>query len=178
MKKVLCFLIVVQTSYLAIGQVVENENDKYPPLTTFTAEEDHQDMMEQLGIQKLRPGPSGNESAPNHANYDESKANPCPQLPDVLTAKNGQMVSSPEMWWNRRRPEIVEDTEREMYGRLPDNIPDVSWEVKITDHEYVGRIPVIAKQLIGRVDNVPDMARASGFCLYLLKLADLGICFK
>jgi len=26
----------------------------------------------QPGIKSLRPGPSGNESAPNHANYDES----------------------------------------------------------------------------------------------------------
>ena len=33
-------------------------------------------MMDQLGIKALRPGPSGNEKAPNHANYDESKANP------------------------------------------------------------------------------------------------------
>ena len=42
---------------------------------TFTAEQDHQNMMDQLGIKALRPGPSGNEEAPNHANYDESKAN-------------------------------------------------------------------------------------------------------
>ena len=35
-------------------------------------------MMAQLGIRKLRPGPSGNESAPNHANYDEALANPYP----------------------------------------------------------------------------------------------------
>ena len=39
-------------------------------------------MMDQLGIKALRPGPSGDESAPNHANYDESKANPYPDLPD------------------------------------------------------------------------------------------------
>ena len=36
-------------------------------------------MMEQLGIKALRPGPSGNESAPNHANYDEALANPYPR---------------------------------------------------------------------------------------------------
>ena len=39
---------------------------------------DHRDMMEQLGIKRLRPGPSGNESAPNHANSDEALANPYP----------------------------------------------------------------------------------------------------
>ena len=50
-------------------------------------------MMEQLGIKALRPGPSGNESEPNHANYDESKANPYPDLPDPLTLKNGKKVT-------------------------------------------------------------------------------------
>ena len=39
---------------------------------------DHQHMKEQLGIKTLRPGPSGNENAPNHANYDEALANPYP----------------------------------------------------------------------------------------------------
>jgi hypothetical protein len=47
----------------------------------------------------------------------------------------------------------VEDFESEVYGRLPKNIPDVTWIVKITDREFVGRIPVIAKQLTGHVDN-------------------------
>ena len=55
---------------------------------------DHQQMMAQLGIRKLRPGPSGNESAPNHANYDEATANPYPNLPDLLTLKNGTKVTT------------------------------------------------------------------------------------
>lgn len=126
---------------------------KYPEPVTFTNEQDHQNMMDQLGIKSLRPGPSGNENAPNHANYDESLANPCPELPELLVTKSGKQVTSPEMWWNIRRPEIIENVERELYGKLPENIPSVSWEVKITDYERVGRIPVVAKQLIGHVDN-------------------------
>jgi hypothetical protein len=43
-------------------------------LAAATAD-DHKDMMRQLGIKALRPGPSGREGAPNQANYDESKAN-------------------------------------------------------------------------------------------------------
>jgi hypothetical protein len=120
---------------------------------TFTAEQDHQNMMDQLGIKALRPGPSGNESAPNHANYDESKANPYPDLPDLLTLNNGGRVTTAEMWWKQRRPEIVEDLEREVYGRLPSKIPAVTWTVAVTDHEFVGFMPVIAKKLIGHVDN-------------------------
>src|SRR6187455_2499823 len=100
-----------------------------PEPKTWTAAEDHQNMMNQLGIKSLRPGPSGNESAPNHANYDESKANPYPDLPEVLTLKNGKKVTTPGMWWKQRRPEIVEDFEREVYGRLPADIPKVTWSV-------------------------------------------------
>src|SRR5690348_2661698 len=70
-----------------------------PEPKNWTAAEDHQNMMDQLGIKALRPGPSGNESAPNHANYDEATANPFPNLPDVLTLKNGKKVATPEMWW-------------------------------------------------------------------------------
>lgn len=109
--------------------------------------------MHQLGIKALRPGPSGDESAPNHANYDESVANPFPNLPDVLMLKNGKKVTTPAMWWNQRRPEIVEDLEREVYGRIPRETPKVTWTVTVTDKEFVGRVPVIAKQLVGHVDN-------------------------
>src|ERR1700683_1707598 len=88
---------------------------------------DHQNMMDQLGIKDLRPGPGGNESAPNHANYDEATANPFPNLPDVLTLKNGKKVTTAEQWWNQRRPEIVEDFDREVLGRVPKNMPKVTW---------------------------------------------------
>ncbi len=124
-----------------------------PRPVTFTAEQDHQNMMEQLGIGTLRPGPSGNEKAPNHANYDESRANPFPNLPDPLTLKNGVKVTSPAMWWHKRRPEIVEDLEREVYGRVPANVPKVTWSVKAIDKEWIGFHPVIAKEVIGHVDN-------------------------
>ena len=123
------------------------------PPVTFTAEQDHQNMMDQLGIKALRPGPSGDEKAPDHANYDPALANPYPNLPDALTLKNGRKVTSAAMWWDKRRPEIVEDMEREIYGRLPKNLPKVTWTVAVTDHEFIGRIPVIAKQMIGHVDN-------------------------
>src|ERR671936_672890 len=68
--------------------------------------QDHQQMMEQLGIRALRPGPSGNEQAPNHANYDEAVANPFPKLPDPLTLNDGRKVTSADVWWKQRRPEI------------------------------------------------------------------------
>jgi hypothetical protein len=119
------------------------------------ARADQADMLAQLGIKALRPGPSGS-TAPgtvNPANYDPAKANPYPDYPDVLTLKNGQKVTTAEMWWKQRRPEIVEDFEREVIGRIPANVPKVTWEVTETVHTKVGDVPVIAKRVIGHVDN-------------------------
>jgi hypothetical protein len=153
MKKycALVFLLLVVHIALAQGQVIDSS--KYPKPVSFTAQQASDHMLQQLGITKLRPGPSGNESAPNHANYDESLANPCPQLPDALTTKTGKKVTTPDMWWKQRRPEIAEDIEREVYGRVPKQTPKVTWTVKVTDREFIGRTPVIVKQLVGRVDN-------------------------
>src|SRR5437762_12256539 len=153
MKEIAFSLLIIIISYAAVAQPPKIDSSKYPHLTTFTAQQDHDNMMQQLDIKKLRPGPSGNESAPNHANYDESLANPCPQLPDILTTKDGKKVTTADMWWKQRRPEIAEDIEKEMYGRVPKNIPKVTWTVKVTDREFIGFTPVIAKQLIGHVNN-------------------------
>ena len=119
----------------------------------FTAEEDRKNMMDQLGIKSLRPGPKSDPNVPGHANYDPSIATPYPDLPDLLTLKSGKKVTTPDVWWKQRRPEIVEDMEREVYGRLPKKIPSVKWTVLISEREFVGRTPVIAKQLVGHVDN-------------------------
>lgn len=148
----LLFAMLCAEAFLALAQTHAPVEALLPPVA-FTAEQDHQNMMNQLGIKALRPGPSGNEKAPNHANYDERLANPYPNLPDILTLKNGQKVTNAEMWWKQRRPEIVEDMEREVYGRMPANVPKVSWMVAVTDKEFVGFTPVIAKKLIGHVDN-------------------------
>jgi hypothetical protein len=120
----------------------------------WTAQQDHKNMMEQLGIKKLRPGPSGRNGATNSANYDPEKANPYPELPDPLKLKNGRPVTTADAWWKQRRPEIVEDFEREVFGRIPSNVPKVTWSVvsNVTDG-LVGTLPANGKQLVGHVDN-------------------------
>ena len=90
-------------------------------------------MMEALGIKSLREGANGmNRNAPNAANYDESKVKAF-TLPDPLVCKDGTKVTTPEQWWTKRRPEIVEDFDREVYGRVPKDVPKVTWEV--TEHD-------------------------------------------
>ena len=122
------------------------------PPKMWTAQQDHQDMLDQLGIKVLRSGPSGNETAPNHANYDEAVANPYPNLPDVLTLKNGAKVTTAAMW-TARRQEIVEEFDREVYGRVPANTPKVTWTVTRTVEATVGGRAVVGKALTGHVDN-------------------------
>ncbi len=129
------------------------QSTSVPPPVTFTSEQDHQNMMDQLGIEALRPGPSGDEKAPNHANYDESIANPYPNLPDPLTMNDGQKVTTAKTWWDQRRPELVEMFDKYVYGRVPKDVPKVTWTVTAVDHERLGFSPVIAKDLLGTVDN-------------------------
>jgi hypothetical protein len=137
--------LLILSAAIAIGQ---------EPLT-WTTQQDHQNMKDQLGIKTLRPGPSGRAAAgePNAANYDPAKANPYPDLPDPLTLKSGRKVTNADSWWKQRRPEIVEDFEREVIGRVPANAPSVTWKLKQTTNTQVGGVPVIAKQLVGHVDN-------------------------
>jgi hypothetical protein len=125
-----------------------------PAPMSWTANQDHQNMMEQLGIDTLRQGADGNNrAATNYQNTDEASANPFPNLPDPLTLKNGGKVTTPETWWNQRRPEIVEDFDREVYGRVPANVPKVTWKVTSVTKTNHGAVPVITKQLVGHVDN-------------------------
>lgn len=154
MKKIFLFFIAVMIADLIIAQDTVMNGVKYPKPVNFSSQQNQENMMQQLGITKLRPGPSGNESAPNHANYDTTKADPCPQLPDILTTKNGEKVATADRWWKVRRPEIVEDYESEIYGRIPKNVPKVRWEVRVTDREFISFFtPVVAKEIIGHVDN-------------------------
>jgi hypothetical protein len=111
--------------------------------------DDHQNMMNQLGIKALRRGPDPN----NQATFDEAIANPYTNsMPDVLTMKDGTKVTRPKQW-PARRAEIQEDFEREVYGRIPANVPKVTWEVTATTPGTNGGIPTITKTLVGHVDN-------------------------
>jgi hypothetical protein len=140
---------------IALAPATAQQKADLPEPKNWTAVEDHRQMMEQLGIKALRPGPSGNEQDPNHANYDESKANPFLTLPEVLTFKDGTKVTSARQW-PRRRAEIVEDFEREVYGRIPKNVPKVTWTVTASDTGTVGGRAVVGQQLTGHVDNSSD----------------------
>src|SRR5258708_38251323 len=80
-------------------------------------QEDHQRLMDLLHMSTIRRGRDGNNKEPPfYANYDASKANPFPKLPDPLVLKNGNPVKKAAHWWKLRRPELVERAHREVYG--------------------------------------------------------------
>ena len=127
--------------------------DSSPPPVHLTVEQDHQRILDLLHISSLRRGPDGDPKSPNAANFDESKVNPELTLPDPLILNDGVKVTTPEMWWKQRRPEIVEQFDCEIYGRVPKDTPKVKWEVLSTTSEENSGVPVITKKLLGHVDN-------------------------
>lgn len=147
MKKII-ILLAFGLSLAAQAQFSQATRDSLNKLSA----QDHQLMMRKLGVTKLRPGPSGNPEAPNAANTDESKASPYTSLPDPLVFNDGTAVNTAEEW-EKRRLEILEDFDREIYGRVPENTPVVSWEVVSEKDTVDGGYPVKVKELAGHVDN-------------------------
>jgi hypothetical protein len=87
----------------------------------------------------------------NWTNYDLARADRFP-VPDALTLKNGERVRDADTWWRRRRPEILADFVNEIYGRIPENTPKVTWEVTAVERDALGGAATL-KHVVGRIDN-------------------------
>src|SRR5450631_1899391 len=159
MKKISGFLlaglIIALHGYAQFGKLSPADSIYWANIRKLTLL-DYQNMLDQLHIDSTRPGPSGNPQAPNAANSDESKATQYTSLPNPLVLNNGQPVNTAKIWWEQRRPEIVEYFDREIYGRVPKNIPKVTWELVSTTYDTSNHVPAITKKLIGHVDNSAD----------------------
>src|SRR5215471_9210013 len=111
--------------------------------------DDYQNMLDQLGIKKMRRGRDSKVKDTS----DEATANPYKEsMPDLMTFKDGTKVKTADQW-PKRRAEIALDFEREVYGRIPQNVPKVKWEVTSTVEGESGGIATVTKTLVGRVDN-------------------------
>jgi hypothetical protein len=110
---------------------------------------DYQDMLDRLGIKQIRKG----RDARIKDTSDEATANPYKDsMPDLMTFKDGTRVQTADQW-PKRRAEIVEALEREVYGRIPKNVPEVKWEVTNTTEGESGGIATVTRTLVGHVDN-------------------------
>lgn len=115
---------------------------------------DYQNMLDQLGIVAPREGRQPNsKDESKHPNYNELSANPYPFYPEVLVMNDGRKVTSAKMWYKKRRPEIVRMFEDEVYGHIPENVPEVTWSVTKEERTELNGIPVIIRTLSGEVDN-------------------------
>ena len=95
-----------------------------------TAERDRE--LKLLGITDMQPGATAYDiGKPGNANYDESKANPYPNLPPLLVMNNGTKVKTPAQWAKRRK-EIQAAFDEDVYGKYPEHIPAVTWTVANT----------------------------------------------
>lgn len=147
MKQFIIIIIFFGFVDQSIAQFSQQERDSIYRLS----EQNHQLMLKELGIESLRPGPSGNPNDPNAANSDESKVSEY-KLPDLLISKDGSKVNSVSEW-EKRRLEIKEDFDAEVYGRFPENIPAVNWKVVSRKDSIIGKYPVLIEELLGVVDN-------------------------
>lgn len=131
------------------GQLSQAARDSINKIT----QADYAQMLGQLGLKRsdMRPGPSGDPAAPNAANRFEEKVNTY-ALPDPLIFKNRKKVAT-STDWAKRRLEIIADFEQEIYGRLPEKIPSVKWDVIAVNDTAVGNFPIKEKRLKGVVDN-------------------------
>ncbi len=109
-----------------------------------------------------RADPKGNPvrlaKATGHvSNYSEEKVRPY-TLPDPLVMANGERVTGADKWFNGRRPEILQFYREQIYGRVPDAVPHVSWEVAETEPTARGGAAVM-KRVVGRMGDKPDGPR-------------------
>ena len=149
MGKIRLLLFFVLVPFVVNGQFMRQNQDSIRQLT----QQDYKKMLELVKISATRPGPSGTPTAPNAANSDESKATQYTSVPDPLVFNDGKPVKTAKEWYQKRRPEIVELFDREIYGRVPKDVPKVKWEIVKTSNDTVAKILVITKKLVGHVDN-------------------------
>ena len=88
MKHLAAALLMLSTLASAQAPVLTPEQQAAREQQNQATARDHQQMLDQLGITKLRPGPSGDPKSPDSANYDEARANPYPDWPDPLRAQD------------------------------------------------------------------------------------------
>ncbi len=112
--------------------------------------DDYQNMLDQLGIKKMRKGRDGRAKVDTSDEKTANRFKDC--MPDLMTFKDGTKVKTADDW-PKRRAEIVEDFEREVYGRIPKNVPKVKWEITNTTEGETAGIATVTKTLAGHVDN-------------------------
>jgi len=137
LKRIPAYLIIIVISCISpFSRVSGQVNDSISRLT----DEDYRLTLKMLDVEEA-PGVSvaGSESSSF-------------TLPDPLIFWNGKKVSNARQW-EKRRQEIMEDYDSEVYGRVPDKVPPVEWITTREKDTVEGNYGVHMKRLLGKVDN-------------------------
>jgi hypothetical protein len=144
----LLLAVVLLTTAPSSGQVKGPQKGKQPDFIP-AGYDDYQNMLDRLGIKQTRKGRDSKVKDTS----DEATASPYKDtMPALMTFKDGTKVTKADQW-PKRRAEIVEDFEREVYGRIPKNVPKVTWKVTNTVEGESDGIATVTKTLVGTVDN-------------------------
>lgn len=115
---------------------------------------DYENMKSQIGVKETNPRRDSQAADPAlRPNYNELLANPFPFYPDPFTTFCGKKVKNARMWYKVRRPEIKEVFEREVYGRIPENVPNVDWQIAREYDAKLADMDIVIRELRGIVDN-------------------------
>ncbi|MCA9211796.1 MAG: hypothetical protein KDB27_01930 [Planctomycetales bacterium] len=110
-------------TYLATLAPALFRHDVRPAGTSGSA-----DNVRFLGGRDLQGNPVRFAKRSGHvSNYDEAKV-PAYSLPDPLKTADGRTVTTAAQWKDRRA-EILNFYEEQIYGRVPENAPSVTWKV-------------------------------------------------
>jgi hypothetical protein len=100
------------------------------------------------------------------SNYDEARAGG-DRLPDPLMMNDGTRVADAASWWSRRRPELLELFQRDVYGRIPASVPSVTFDVVSVDSTTFTGVAVV-KHVVGHVAGArPGAAPKVDITMYL-----------
>lgn len=122
---------------------------------------DYRATLGRLGITAIRPGADGfNRDAPNAANRDEARVGSY-TLPPLLVDAAGRPVTG-SGGWHRRRREIVELFDSQIYGRVPANAPAIRWDFTAQETNQVGGMAIVTRHYLGHAAvsglNSPPLA--------------------
>jgi hypothetical protein len=151
--------VVTGVTFAALGTAQEPADVQPPPGARGNA-----DNVPFIGKSDAQGNPVRLAKATGHvSNYSEEKVPPY-DLPDPLLLTNGRRVTTADEWFKQRRPEILQIYQTQVYGRVPDNAPRVTWEVTESGGSYRDGLGSI-KRLAGRMGSGPD-ERTMNLTLY------------
>ena len=86
-------------------------------------------------------------------NYDDNKTGLYTPI-DLSKIKDGTVITTPEQWWNLRRPEIYKDITEQVWGVIPPDsiLPRVTFSRVISTGEGAGSV-YIQKVITGIIDS-------------------------